>query len=324
MFIQWALSAFPDLTPSHNGNAAAEEVRSQPLRSISVQPAAGSAAGDEGMLVFICSMKAQKQFVQQLVKVDRMEKLLLTDLWRKHRNLTTAVSYSSLRRRKIWTFWELGPHEGTSLVFLHVALRIKALIVGAAMSERMPGPSSPEPPPPAPQGKHRGVPRRDEWYNSSSSLGLPWGLLKVGYVSLIFIVYIYYLYTVAASRRVNGCSGVCQWFFKKKKRQEQKTSDLRRNIRSGTRWSRMNHERQKKALRCITPSDVFYLLQPAVSSLPNCPLLHPHTPQHHHSTHPPTNTLTCARSREWRILQWWARKQEGENWDQTSRQTKDL
>lgn len=45
-----------------------------------MQPATGSAAGDEGTLVLICYMKAQKQFVQQLVKVGRMAKLLLADL----------------------------------------------------------------------------------------------------------------------------------------------------------------------------------------------------------------------------------------------------
>lgn len=71
MFIQRALSAFPDLTPSHNGNAAAEEVRSQTLRSISVQPSAGSATSDEGKLVFILFMGTQKQIVQQVVKDDR-------------------------------------------------------------------------------------------------------------------------------------------------------------------------------------------------------------------------------------------------------------
>lgn len=58
-----------------------------------------------------------------------------------------------------------------------------------------------------------------------------------------------------------------------------------------TRWSRMNYEHQKKPLRPITPSDVFYLWHAAVSSLPNCPLLHPHTPHHHHNTHTHTPTL---------------------------------
>lgn len=97
MFIQWALSAFPDLTPSHNGNAAAEEVGSQALRSIRVQPAAGSAASDGSSLVVICYVGAQKQFVQQLVNVNWTAKLLSIDLLRlrrKQRNLTTSVSFS--------------------------------------------------------------------------------------------------------------------------------------------------------------------------------------------------------------------------------------
>lgn len=53
----------------------------------------------------------------------------------------------------------------------------------------------PESPPPAPQGKHHSIPRQDGWYNpSSSSLALPWGLLKAGHLSLIFIVFIYIIY----------------------------------------------------------------------------------------------------------------------------------
>lgn len=160
MFIQWALSASPDLTPSHNGNAAAEDGRSQPLRSISVQPAAGSAAGDEGRLVLIFYMKAQKQFVQQLVKVGEMAKLLLqtceesTETWPL---LFLPEKKTNMRVLRTGTSW------GHISVFVHVALRIKALIVGPAMSERMPEPSSPEPPPPAPQGKRHGIPRQDEW-----------------------------------------------------------------------------------------------------------------------------------------------------------------
>lgn len=120
-------------------------------------------------------------------------------------NLSTSTEWKSsclfffLRRREIWTFWQPGPDEVTALFFLCLFCISKPWIVGAVMSKRMPGPSSPEPPPPA-QGKHHGIPRRVEWYNPSSSLAMPWGLLKAGHVSLIFIVFIYsiYLYTIAA------------------------------------------------------------------------------------------------------------------------------
>lgn len=87
MFIQWALSAFPDVTPSHNGNAAAEEGRSQAPSSISVQPAAGSVAADDSMLVLICYIRVQKQ----PVRVDPNDKAVVTDQLRPAQSTETCT-----------------------------------------------------------------------------------------------------------------------------------------------------------------------------------------------------------------------------------------
>lgn len=155
MFIQWARSASPDLTPSHNGNAAAEDGRSRPLRSISVQPTAGS--GDEGTLVI---WKHRNSLCSNLSKSAEWQSCC----WQTCEESTETWPLLFLPEKKTnMDVLRTGTSWGHLSVFLHVALRIKALVVGPAMSKRMPGPSSPESPPAAPQGKRHGIPRRDEW-----------------------------------------------------------------------------------------------------------------------------------------------------------------
>lgn len=117
---------------------------------------------------------------------------------------------SSLRRWQIWTFWEPGPREVTYLIFSTLLCVSKPWLWGQRCQK---GCQDHPPLSHLPQLlKENAMAFQGEMSDrnsSSSSLGLPWGLLKVGHVSLIFIVYIYYLYTIAASRRVNGCFGVC-------------------------------------------------------------------------------------------------------------------
>lgn len=100
-----------------------------------MQPAAGSAAGDDSTLVLICCIRTQKQFVQQPVKVDPNGKAVVArpiKTCQKHRNLNADASQPSLRGR----YEQLNNCDMSVFFFgLHFAL-----IVGgrAAVSERMP------------------------------------------------------------------------------------------------------------------------------------------------------------------------------------------
>lgn len=140
MFIQWALSALPDLTPSHNGNVADGEVRSQALRSICVQPAAASAASHGGTLKStagtVCAGTCKCPPDDKAVAISPVK--------RKHRILNTTVS------------------QVTFLFSFHFALFVRALIVREIPSERMPSPSSPTIPPTASQRKDQGILRLHE------------------------------------------------------------------------------------------------------------------------------------------------------------------